>query len=543
MNTRPSIDEPATSAPAAAPIPVRALERDDQKTAAPAGPSRSLKPISSDRFGYPQARHLLWRAGFGGTDQQVRLLMNWGPEKAVDHLLDIGATKASKSAWASADAKYDKDIMRPASPEEREAYRRAQRSQDEDTLAKFRLERQRREQDDRQQMADIQKWWLRRMIETPKPLEEKLTLFWHGHFATNYRTIENSYHMLAQNELFRSVGTDNFGDLLRAIIRDPAMIAYLDNNDSKKNKPNENLAREIMELFSLGVGNYTENDIKEGARALTGYTFEDDSFVFEQKNHDATEKSILGSKGNFNGEDFVRIILSKRACAEYITRRLYNFFVADVPPDERGGWNDVHPSSKAVMKELAQSFHGNYELKPLLRKLFLSEHFYDDRFLHQQIKSPVMLVVGAIRSLNAPPRDLSILADALDLMGQRVFMPPSVKGWDGGRSWINTSTMFVRQNTLSFLLTGKKPQGYDSSADTQVFDGMTMLDGEGTARIAPTDVEGVTDRVLMITLGQLPKAGRDSVLAYFKSKGDAVTNETITRATLLATCMPEYQLC
>jgi len=509
------------------PAPLKPAASDDDRV------SGTLKPISKDGFGEPQARHLLWRAGFGGSAEQIALLAAWGPEKSVDHILNFEKVPGEA---VKVDA-FDKDIMRPPSRDEREMYRAAQRAQNEDRLAELRKMRQDREQTDRQQMAKIQKWWLTRMIETPRPLEEKLTLFWHGLFATNYRTIENSYHMFAQNQLFRSRAAGNYGELLMAIIKDPAMLAYLDNNDSKKNKPNENLAREIMELFSLGVGNYSEKDIKDGARALTGYTFDDDSFLYEAKNHDGGVMNILGRSGPMTGEDFVRAILDQPACGRYVSRRLYHFFVADVPLDERGGDKDLDPAQRAVLRLLAQQLTGNgYAVKPVLRKLFLSEHFYEARFRNQQIKSPVELVVGAIRSLNAPTRDLSILNDGLDLMGQRIFFPPSVKGWDGGRSWINTSTFFVRQNVLAFLLTGKKPQGYDASSETQVFDSMAVL-GEATSP------DAAINRVLRVTLGQTPQPAIAALRSYLSANRDKVTAETATGMLLLATAMPEYQLC
>jgi uncharacterized protein (DUF1800 family) len=340
---------------------------------------------------------------------------------------------------------------------------------DEETIARYRLMQQNRERLDRLQARDMQRWWIKRMIETPRPLEEKMTLFWHGHFATSFRTIENSYHMFQQNMLFRKFAVGNFGELLFQIIRDPAMIAYLNNNQSRKGKPNENLAREIMELFSLGIGSYTEKDIKEGARALTGFTFDDDTFVLRTNDHDTGGKTILGDSGNWDGDDFVKIILQQKACSQFIARKLYKYFVADIPPLEAAeGDRHMDTATRRAIDDLASTMRGSkYEIKPVLRRMFLCEHFYDPQIRNQQIKSPVQLVVGAVRSLNTPLRDPGIVVDALDLMGQNVFMPPSVKGWDGGRSWVNTSTLYVRQNILAFLLTGKKPQGYDALTDTE----------------------------------------------------------------------------
>ncbi|MFO0831373.1 MAG: DUF1800 domain-containing protein [Phycisphaerales bacterium] len=506
---------------------------------------RSLGAIPDEQFGYREARHLLWRAGFGGTDDQVRRLVSWGPEKSVDTLLNFGAGAAGEPFEPPQADTFNKDIMRPPTEEERRMVREAQRSQNEDELARVRKIRQDAEQADRRQMNEVQKWWLRRMIETKSPMEEKLTLFWHGHFATSYRTIENSYHMYLQNQTLRRHAAGSFAEMLGAIIRDPAMIAYLDNNDSRKNKPNENLAREIMELFSLGVGNYSEEDIKEGAKALTGYTFVDDDFQFQQRNHDNSEKVILGNKGSWDGEDFVRIILGKKACARYITRRLYHFLVADVPPDERGGEKNLLPAQRAVLKDLGDLLYSRqYQLKPVLRKLLLSRHFYDHAFINQQIKSPVVLAVGAVRTLNTPVRDLSILNDGLDLMGQRIFFPPSVKGWDGGRSWINTSTFFVRQNLLSFLLTGKKPQGYDATADIQKFDAFALLDSapadSGVARREPP---AVARHLLRLTLGQEPDVAVETLVAYLAKENNVVDQRTVTGMLLIVTAMPEYQLC
>ena len=498
-----------------------------------------LGEIAGSDFGYAQARHLLWRAGFGGTPTQIQKLVSWGPEKSVDTLLEGTRIEGDPPSFSE----FDKDIMRPATEEERAAQAAARRSQNEDVLAKFRNERQARERDDRRQMAEMQKWWLKRMIETPRPLEEKMTLFWHGLLATSYRTIENSFHMLKQNEMFRRNATGNFGQMLFELIRDPAMLAYLDNNDSRKGRANENLAREIMELFALGIGNYTENDIKEGARALTGYTFVDDDFVFQRNNHDTGEKSIFGKKGNFDGDGFVRAILERRECSQYIAERVYGFFCSDVPPAERGGSKTLPDEQRAAIKSMSNALlAAKYDMKPMLKKLFMSEHFYSPTFMNEQIKSPVVLVVGAARSLNTPTRDLSILTDALDLMGQNIFFPPSVKGWEGGRSWINTSTLFVRQNIMAYLLTGKKPQGYDANADEQRYDPtglLSELQAEGKA----SDPAAVADYMMRLTLGHAPSHASEPLREFLRATGDRVDRDTLTGLVLLITSMPEYQLC
>lgn len=519
----------------------RQPDKVDPKAAVAAARSRREKPsldqIRDHDFGYDQARHLLNRAGFGGTPTQIQALASFGAEGAVDYLLNVEDVPDEP---VKADA-FDPNIIRPPTPEEEAELRRARREQDEDTLARAQAIRMERERVDRRQMRELQRWWLTRMIQTPRPLEEKLTLFWHGHFATSYRTIENSYHMFLQNQLFRADAVGSYAKLLASIIRDPAMIAYLDNNDSRKDRPNENLAREIMELFSLGVGNYTEQDIKQGARALTGYTFRDDQFVFQQNNHDQGEKTILGVSGKLDGEGFVNVILSQPACSEYIARKLYRFFVADLPDNPRDDDKDLRP----VLRQLAQTLAANqYNIRPMLRRLFLSEHFYSDGVVGQQIKSPTQLVVGSVRSLNTPVRDLSILLDAMDLMGQNLFFPPSVKGWDGGRSWINTSTLFVRQNILSFMLTGRKPQGYDASAATEKYDPSVLLDELAKASPgARNDVEKVIDYLLRFSLGSAPSHATDTLVRFARSTTDRVTPDLVTGLLLLITAMPEYQLC
>lgn len=502
-------------------------------------PTTSLRAMRADDWTQAHARHLLWRAGFGGTPTQVEFLARLSPEKAVAHLVDLEKVQGYPEPAAS---DFDQAIMRPPSADDRAAYQRARRSQDEDFLAKVRLDRQRREQEDRAQVQKMQRWWLKRMIETPRPLEEKLTLFWHGHFATSYRTIENSYHMYLQNQLFRAHAAGNFGELLFAIIRDPAMLAYLDNNDSTKTAPNENLSRELMELFSLGEGAYTERDIKEGARALTGYSFDFNSFVFRADRHDAGSKSILGATGPLDGDAFVKAILSERACAEFIAAKIYRYFVADIP--EPGA--KAHAVVAGFVRQLASTLlSSRYEIRPVLRRLFLSEHFYDPVNRLARVKSPVELVVGAVRSLQTPVRDLGILLDAMDLMGQAILFPPSVKGWDGGRSWINSSTMFVRENILNFLLTGKTPHGYDPLAHSEPYDPTPLL-AELTEQDSGADRDPLKVAPFLLEFA-FGRAGRErqiqTIGAYIAEVGGRqVTPEAVTGALALITSLPEYQL-
>lgn len=503
------------------------------------GPTTSMSPISGASFGYDQARHLLWRAGFGGSPDQIRTLADWGPHRAVDHLLDFSVGEYPEPRASD----FESSIMAPPSEAEIQAYRLAQRNQDEDAVARFREDRQRRERADRQQAASMQRWWLKRMIETPRPLQEKLTLFWHSHFATSYRTIENSYHMFLQNQLFRTHAAGNFGELLFAIIRDPAMLRYLDNNRNVRGAPNENLARELMELFSLGEGAYTENDIKEGARALTGYSFDNNEFVFNKNLHDDSAKRIFSKSGNYDGDDFVKLILARRQCAEFICAKLYRYFVSDAPVVP----GSAHAkSADSVVKQMAATLlKSRYDLAPVLRRLFLSEHFYDPANIASRIKSPAELIVGAIRSMRTPARDLGLLADALDRMGQDLFFPPSVKGWEVGRPWINTSTLYVRQNVLNYLLTGKTPVGFDAMANIEKYDPTILLSDLAAADPgAERDPARVVPYLLRFALGGTPAEQRVKTIASFADEhGGRMTPPVLTGALALITAMPEYQLC
>jgi len=494
----------------------------------------SLKQLNPEDFDQQKALHLLQRAGFGGTPQQAKTLADLGLKKAVEYIINYEAlTDPSPPSLDD----YDKDIIRPPTSAERNLIRKSRKVGDEDTVDMFRKERQKRQRADRKQIAEMEQWWLRRLVSTPRPLQEKLTLFWHGHFATGYRTIENSYHMYMQNIMFRNNAMGNFKeDLVRGIIHDPAMIKYLNNNQNRKQAPNENLARELMELFTLGEGvGYSEDDIKEGARTLTGYTVEDDEFLFNSRQHDSGTKKIFGRSGNFNGDDFVNLIFTRPSASTFVVEKLYRFFVNDLPHGET-------TESKSYIRLLSKVFkRKDWNIKPILETMFLSEHFYADKNRNAIIKSPLQLIVQATRTLNPPQRKKMAqnLAVASDIMGQRLFAPPSVKGWDGGRSWINTSTMFMRQNTLLYLLTGQRPGGKAWDLDNNTFDAMAIVQGH-------TGTPKSTIKFLLSSLLNIESPSRDRISTledFMKTQQNKINNETVTGLLTLITAMPEYQLC
>ncbi|HXF17418.1 MAG TPA: DUF1800 domain-containing protein, partial [Burkholderiales bacterium] len=278
-------------------------------------------------------------------------------------------------------------------------------------------------------------WWANRMLATQRPLEEKMTLFWHGYFATSEEKVRDYRKMLKQNELFRAQGAGNFRDLLIAVAQDPAMLAFLDAGVNVKGAPNENFAREIMEMFSMGVGNYSEADIREAARAFTGWNFVDLDFVVTPEKHDASVKTFFGKQGHFNGIDIIDLILQQPVAGEHVAGKIYRFFVRD----------DLPPELRAELGiRLRKS---NYEIAPFLETLFLSRDFYSTASMAVHIKSPVELVISTYRKMELKEvpgvPDFNEVTEAL---GQKLFFPPTVAGWANGRSWITPGLLLARGN-------------------------------------------------------------------------------------------------
>jgi hypothetical protein len=268
-----------------------------------------------------------------------------------------------------------------------------------------------------------------------------MTLFWHGHFATEELKNDDYRLMLHQNATLRDLATSDMRSLLIAMSKDPAMLLYLDNRLNVKGHANENYAREILELFSLGIGNYTENDIKEAARAFTGWRNQGLEFIDDREQHDDGVKTVFGQTGNWDGEDIVDLILQQEAAGEFIASKLYRFFVRT-------------EISEQMTKNLATNLReDSYQLKPFLRTLFLSQDFYSEPSLGTQIKSPVHFLVSTYRKLGLEKiPGTPYFPAATNLLGQALGNPPNVKGWDGGRAWLNPSTILLRNNLIGHLL-------------------------------------------------------------------------------------------
>ncbi len=494
-----------------------------------------LSPLPEADFDQTKAKHLLNRAGFGGTRHQTRALAEMGLHGAVKYLVDYESIHASKLTKLE----IDPDNIREFKPKERRDFRKARRSGDNETVKKFQAEIRKRQVQDRQDVQYLIQWWLGQMLITPRPLEEKLTLLWHGHFASRYRNVRDAYLMQQQNHFLRKHANGSFADLAHGIIRNPAMIKFLNNNTNKKQKPNENLARELMELFTLGEGHYTEQDIKQGAKALTGYTLKDNDFKFNKKQHDQGKKTILGQTGQFDGDDFVDILLQRDDCPRFVAYKIYKHFVADVDDQTNG----EQTQAMTVINALAQLIRQHdYQLKPVLMTLFQSQHFYDTTIIGNKIKSPTQLMVGTVRMLNTPTRDISIITGANTMMGQTLFNPPSVAGWDGGQAWINTSTLYVRQNVATYFITGKLPFEDDWTSDDVNYDPMFLLDDlEGSRTI-----QAVVDHLLDLLLASdVHPQRRESLIAAMQEHVDSTVDDPVVviALLLLITVMPEYQLC
>ncbi|MCC6420621.1 MAG: DUF1800 family protein [Gemmataceae bacterium] len=464
-----------------------------------------LAPLPAEAWDYARARHLLVRAGLGGTPELVARLHAMGLHQAVDFLVDFQRQPAGNFPLEM----YPPERAIPGEP------------------------RSRRGATEGQQITALRLWWTRRLVESPRPLEEKLTLFWHGHFAAQYSVVQNSYTMYQQNQLFRQHAAGNFGGLLYGLVHDPAMIRYLDNNTNVKGRANENLAREIMELFAMGEGQgYTEKDIREAARALTGYTFDSSSgqFRFLARLHDDQPKTIFGKTGHWTGDDLVELILQQPATARFISSRLFQFFAHDNP-------------SPQVIDQLAQVLRSNqYELTPVLKNLFLSEEFYSERAMGSQIKSPVQLIAGMLRDLGVKEvADPGMLFRVMSEMGQELLEPPDVKGWRGGRTWINSTRLFSRYNTVANLL-----RGVPLSGGRRGIDVVALLEGSSCQNSTEV-VEYLTRACLVLPL---EPHKRQELIAYLGplpprtqwAGQRAELNQRLQGLLVLMLSIPEYQM-
>ncbi|HKI35350.1 MAG TPA: DUF1800 domain-containing protein [Gemmataceae bacterium] len=376
------------------------------------GPWAPYQPTDKDPWDAAKVAHLHRRAGFGASRADVARDVKDGPAAGVGRYLRPRAPTADEQGIL--------DSLRQGVLDSGDADR-------------------------------LKAWWLYRVLYDPDPLREKLTLFWHGHFATSNRKVNNLSLMLAQNELFRKHALGPFADLAQGVVGDGAMLVWLDGAGSKKEKPNENFGREFLELFTLGVGNYTEKDIREAARAFTGWSVEKGAGAFHEAAHDAGDKTFLKQTGAWKAADIVRITLEQAACAEFLCKKLYRFFVRE----------DEDPAPE-LLRPLAQDFREHqYDVGHVVGVILRSRHFYDPAVRRQRIASPVEVSAGLLRALEVPRADVRLLALSLacERQGQDLFHPPNVKGWDGGKAWLNSTTVLERGNWCNDVVWGNADFG------------------------------------------------------------------------------------
>ena len=362
------------------------------------------------------AAHLYRRAAFGPTRDDLRAAVADGMDATVDKLLTPPKEPRRRTPAVSGPPPMNQATMMP---------------------------------DASGQAAVLRAAWLQRMIDGVEPAREKLALFWHNHFATSVTKVNDGRLMERQGELLFQHALGSFRQMLREVSRDPAMLVWLDSNQNVRSHPNENFAREVMELFTLGVGNYTERDIREAARAFTGWHTADGKFLFVKDQHDHLSKTVLGQAGDWDGDDVLRILLEQPVCAKYLVRKLYQFLVSDTanPPD-------------ALLAPVADAFRkSDYDIVVPVRTILRSRHFYSAYAFRQKVSWPVEYAVGMVRLIGVgvtgriTVNPYSLLG-VLELMGQQLYAPPNVKGWEAGRAWLNTATVLARHNFAHSLVNG-----------------------------------------------------------------------------------------
>lgn len=425
--------------------------------------------------------HLGRRAAFGLRREEVEYYHTLGPDKTLDLLLNYDQVLNDQMEQALAAQPFD--------------------------LSKY---------------QGIVQWWLFRMTHTWRPLEEKMTLFWHGHFTSAMSKIQNTTMMLNQNHLFRRHALGNFRSLLLEIYKDPAMLIWLDNATNRVGKPNENFARELMELFTMGVGNYTEQDVREVARAFTGHTIDrtTGTYLFRPTWHDYGTKTVLGQTGNWDGDDIINILVPREATGRFMAKKFLEIFV----------YEDPEPS---LIDALARVyFDSGYSVKAMMAWILTSDAFYSDRARGALVRNPTELVVNTIRTLEVRS-DFSPFVSRLTNMGQALFNPPDVEGFDGGMTWINTSTLLQRVNMVNDLASNRTTTG-------AYIDLATLFDGHTFSR-----VEEITNWLLeSMGIYGLPSPKKTALIQYASEGAETSYENFIDRKGrglihLIAT-LPEY---
>ncbi|SIO32065.1 Protein of unknown function [Singulisphaera sp. GP187] len=455
-------------------------------------------PTANDPWDRKWAGHLYRRAAFGASWPELQAALDSGPAATIDRLL------AGREGQDDFDQLMDQ--LGPDNPQFQ--------PQDGSETA-------------------IQDWWLQRLIHTMHPLRERLVLFWHNHFATSILKVRQPGLMKQQNILIRRHALGKFAPFLQEMSRDPAMLIWLDGNSNTRGKPNENYARELMELFTLGVGHYNETDVREAARAFTGWHTDGQKFTLNRFQHDDGKKSLLGQTGTWDGQDVIRIVLEQPAAARFLVRKLYRDLISE-----------GEPPSDALLEPLAAQYRNSgYDTAALVGTMLRSRLFFSDQAYRQRIKSPVEYVVGMLRSLEAkaePKTDYSTPQQPrlMDGLGQALFAPPNVKGWAGGEAWLNTATLLARHNLAWKVAQGTQgPLGISTNPPALVRKYASTRDPKG-------QVDFLLDLLLQPAPGEVDERASRKLAAFLANDKPSTTpSERRVRETMHAILlMPEYQL-
>jgi uncharacterized protein (DUF1800 family) len=497
-----------------------------------------LEPLDRDAWDARKARHLLNRAGFGVPRSRWERLTGVGAESAVRELVFYEKQFESSSMPRLV-------LDNPSRTETRDMYG----DLDEEGRRDLRNERRRAE---RKSITELKGWWMDRMLTTKRPLQEKLALFWHGHFATSAQKVTVPLHNWQVNDIARRNASGNFKTLAIEMGQSPAMLHYLDNRRSTKRQPNENWARELMELFTMGVGNYSEGDIKNSARAFTGWNCDHEKFVYREDQHDFDSKTFMGRTGTFDGWDVFDIIFDQPVTAEYIAGELWTYFAYANPEPE------IVSGLSATLRD------HDFELKPMLEQLFSSRAFYSDKAIGTQIKSPAQLIIQLCSDLGIDDPPYALVVSAMRQLGQDLLNPPNVKGWDGGEAWINANALLYRYNLPGTLIAPRSTRD-DRMQQNKKNPEMTndsMMAERNPNRPAPWDANAFFGQFDFKTVGecldvltehclsvQLSPAQRATIIEAMDARErtpmtpNSVSGKRMRTALHLLTSSAEYQLC
>ncbi len=398
----------------------------------------SAAPTAVSALSYDDAVHLLERTGFGSPPRAVAALVPLTRQAAVDLLVGGLQTDPPVPPPAWGTPPFPRPPGNPAHPP--------------DAAAKKAYDQMLSDHN-----QELRTWFITGLVNTPSPLTEKMVLFWHNHFTSSLEKTNAADLLLIQDLLLRRLGTGTFGALLHAISRDPAMVLYLDNNTNVKGKPNENYARELLELFTLGEGNYAEQDVKEAARAFTGLTVDryNGTTTFDPRRHDDGMKTFLGKTGNFNGDDVIDIILRQDRTAVFLVEKLWRYFISPEP-------------DPGLVETWAASFRSTgYAITPLLRLMLGSEAFWEPANRSSLVKSPVELLIGDIRTWGVTDYDPKRLTYELSRLGQDLYNPLSVKGWPWGQDWIDAATLLERRRDVADLVNSFRRLSQSAAANLE----------------------------------------------------------------------------